>query len=122
MQFQGLSFYELRELYRAADIVFISMLENQASAGLTVLMEAMACRRPIVITENDDLSKKLVDLGLAVGVAPYDAEGQKKAILSILNDSEEAEQMANRAHEYFLENHTSGVYVQMLAAQLQALH
>lgn len=122
MEFQGLTFNELRNLYWDADIVVISMLRNQASAGLTVLMEAMACKRPIIITENDDLSKKIIKLGLARGAAPGDIDSLRSAIESILKDPENAEEMAFRAHGYFLENHTSQVYVQMLADKLRSMH
>ena len=43
MEIRYFDFVELRDLYRNADIVVISLLQNNYSAGLTVLMEAIAC-------------------------------------------------------------------------------
>lgn len=121
MAFNDYSFDELKDLYQRSDAVVVSLLENKSSAGLTVLMEAVACRKPVIITTNDGLARQFVDRGLALGVEPNDEEGMREAIERILDDPRGANAMAIKAHDYFLEHHTSDVYVETLSSRLETL-
>lgn len=121
MEIRHYEFSELRDLYRSADIVVISLLENKYSAGLTVLMEAMACNRPVIITSNIGLSNEIISKDLVLGVEPEDVAGLWKAINYLLNNPQEAKDMAQRAYEYFLAHHTSDYYVSELSQRLEVL-
>jgi glycosyltransferase involved in cell wall biosynthesis len=112
---------QFRQLYRNADIVVVSLLYNTYSAGLTSLMEAMACRRPVVITRTPGLASRLIDAGIVIGVAPEDAAGMQQAILRLLNNPEQAETLAQAGYDFLLKNHTSEQYMQDLVDQLQQL-
>lgn len=119
MEIRYFEFAELRDLYRTADIVVISLLKNNYSAGLTVLMEAMACNRPVIMTRNIGFSSDLMDQGLMIGVEPGDVDGMREAIAYLLANPQEAKNMAQRAHDYFLSHNTSEHYVRFLSQRLQ---
>ncbi len=121
MEIRYFEFDELRDLYRTADMVVVNLLKNQYSAGLTVLMEAMACNRPVIMTRNIGFSSELMDQELVLGVEPGDVSGLKAAIAHVLNNPQEAKEMAQRAHDYFLNHNTSEHYVQFLSQRLQHL-
>lgn len=110
---------QFRQLYRNADIVVVSLLYNTYSAGLTTLMEAMACRRPVIITRTPGLAERLIDLGVVVGVAPGDAAGMKQAITAFLDNPQLAEAQAQKGYEYLLQEHTSERHLEDLIAQIK---
>lgn len=112
---------DLRQLYRDADVVAISLLENQYSAGLTVLMEAMACRRPVVMTRTTGLAEQLIDRGFVMGVKPGDAAGMRQAIVHLLNNPEEAEALAQRGYELVQQEHTSELHIEKVIAAFKAV-
>lgn len=122
MEIRYYEFTELRDLYRSADVVAVSLLKNDYSAGLTVLMEAMACARPVVITQNTGLPDHLTGEGVVVGVKPSDHVALRDAITKLLADKDQAETLAEESHQYFQKHHTSEVYVENLSAALRALH
>jgi len=121
MEMKFYEFAELRNLYCSADLVVVSLLKNDYSAGLTVLMEAMACRRPIVITRNSGLSKELADKGVVLGTEPGNSDSLRSSIVSLLDNRSQAEALAEKGHQHFLQHHTSEVYVSLIYEALSAL-
>ncbi|MEB3314107.1 MAG: glycosyltransferase family 4 protein [Cyanobacteriota bacterium] len=122
MEIRYFDFVELRDLYRSADIVVISLLQNHYSAGLTVLMEAIACGKPVIMTENIGLTMEFVEKGFILGTQPGDANSLAAAIDHLLANPEAAQDMADKAHDYFLKHHTSEHYVNLLCRQLEAVN
>jgi glycosyltransferase involved in cell wall biosynthesis len=112
---------ELRELYQSADVVAVSLLYNHYSAGLTTLIEAIACRRPVVITRTPGLAERLIEMGVVTGVEAGDAEGLKQALSYLLEHPEIAAAQAQRAHDLFLREFTSDRFVESIAAQVRRL-
>ncbi len=112
---------QFRQLYRNADLVVVSLLYNTYSAGLTTMMEAMACRRPVIMTRTPGLAERVIDLGMAIGVEPGDAVGMREAIQRLLENPELAEAQAQKGYEYLLQEHTSEKQLEELIAQLQIL-
>ncbi|MEP1058602.1 MULTISPECIES: glycosyltransferase [Cyanophyceae] len=112
---------EFLQLYRDADVVVVSLLWNNYSAGLTTLIEAMACRRPVVMTRTPGLADELINLGLVTGVEAGDAAGLQHAITHLLEHPEVAAQQAEAAYARILSEHTSEYYVESMIAQLQQL-
>ncbi len=88
---------ELLQLYADADLVAICLKENDGTSGVTVLLEAMACRKPIVCTRTRGLSDYLDDEQAIMTIQPGDVAGLQKAILYLLNNPQEAEYRAERA-------------------------
>lgn len=113
-------FPELRELYQQADVTVISLLPNDYSAGLTVMLEALACASPVVMTETSGLAERFIADDLVIGVPPKDAPAMRQAIQAVLGDPAAANERTNEARRRVLETHTSAVYVDALAAALES--
>ncbi len=109
---------ELVQLYRDADLVVVSVVDNKYCAGITSLLEAMACRRPVVVTRTQGLSEYLAPPGIATVVNPGDSAGMRQAILTLLNNPQEAEAQAQRGYELVLKQHNSEQYIEALAERL----
>lgn len=112
---------DLRQLYRDSDVVVISLKSHNYQAGFTTLFEAMACRRPVIMTRTPGLAEQLADEGIITGVQAGDAAGMRQAILHLLNHPEEAAAQAQRGYELVLEKYNSQQYVEGIAQQLIAL-
>ncbi len=119
MSFGHLEFDELRDLYQQADVTVIPLLDNDYSAGLTVLMEASACGAPVIMTRTPGLAERFVDDDLVVGVPPGDVEALRSAITDVLADPDAARRRAERARDRILERHTSARYVRDLIDALE---
>ncbi len=113
-------FPELRSLYQEADVTVISLLPNDYSAGLTVMLEALACGSPVVMTKTSGLASHFIDDGLVIGVPPEDSDAMRKAINDVLNDPEAAAARTAKARERVLDTHTSSVYVDELVSALES--
>jgi glycosyltransferase involved in cell wall biosynthesis len=111
----------LRQLYRDADVVVVSLKNHSYQAGFTTLFEAMACRRPVVMTRTSGLAEKFADAGIITGVQPGDAEGMKQAIRHLLEHPDLAEQQAQRGYELVQQHYNSEQYVDSLAEQVMSL-
>ena len=122
MQIDRYEWQELRQLYRDASVVVVSLLPNDYSAGLTTMVEAMACRRPVIISRTPGLAEELIDQGLVVGVPPLDSDALRLAIKTLLNDPEYAEKMAQRGYDAVMANFTSERHVQYLANHIKQLN
>lgn len=114
MSFRFYEWPELLQLYRDSDIVVLSLFENNYQAGLTTLFEAMACRRPVIVTRSAGIINDLIDSGIVIGVNPCDPIGLKQAIQDLLNDSQKAGILAHRGYELMHNQHNHEKYVQIL--------
>jgi glycosyltransferase involved in cell wall biosynthesis len=112
---------EFLQLYRDADVVVVSLLQNHYSAGLTTLVEALACRRPVVMTRTPGLGETLINMGVAIGVEPGDAAGMEKAIAHLLANPELSAAQAQRGYDLVQQKYTSAHYVQNFATLFQKL-
>jgi glycosyltransferase involved in cell wall biosynthesis len=119
IEIRHFEFPELRELYRSADVVVICLLENRYSAGLTVMMEAIACKTPVIITNNIGLGREFIEKNLVIGIYPYDTKDLRNKILQIINSPVFSKGYAERAYKYFIENHTFEAYLDTLIKNLE---
>jgi glycosyltransferase involved in cell wall biosynthesis len=111
---------DLRQLYRDADVVVVPLLPNDYSAGLTTLIEAMACRRPAIITRTPGLAEDLIDEGVVLGVPPQDDPALASALRWLLSDRDFADRLAQRGYEAMLSRFTSDNHVQYLMSAMEA--
>ncbi len=105
---------ELVQLYRDSDVVAISLFKNNYQAGLTTMFEAMACRRPVIITRSPGIISDLIESGAVTGVHLHDSIGLKQAIVKLLNDPQNAEKQAQRGYEMVLKQFNQSNYTQAL--------
>ena len=115
------SWLELRQLYRDAAVVVVSVRENRYAAGVQSLMEALACARPVVATATQGLVPYLEE-GIVACVKPGDPVAMRAAILSVLGDSTTAATLARRGHEMALRRHAMERYVDEVAGHLRSIH
>lgn len=108
----------LRQLYRDADVVVVSLKEHSYQAGLTTLFEAMACNRPVVMTRTAGLVDAFAEKGLLTPVPPRDPVAMRAAIDSLLNDPNAARAQAERGYDAVLQNHNSERYLADLIDQI----
>lgn len=116
-------FYEwqdLVQLYCDADLVVVPLLKNNYQAGLSTLLEAMACRIPVVITRSPKLGiiNHLIDSGIVTGVKTGDDVELKQAIQTLLDNPQKAEYQAQLGYEYVINKHNHQKYIQDLGQKL----
>jgi len=112
---------ELLQLYRDADVVVIPLFESRDTAGVTSLLEAMACRRPVVVTGIPGLVDYLETPGTLTIVTPEDEVGMRQAIIRLLSNPQAAEAQAQAGYELVTQNHNSEDYIEKLATRLESL-
>ncbi len=115
MSNQRYSLSKLLELYHDADLMVICLKENTAAAGVTVLLEAMCCKKPIICTRTIGLQEYLNDEQAVMTVKPGDLVGLQTAILYLLNNPEEAKTRAERAYQLASKRHNLENQVEVLA-------
>ncbi len=111
---------ELVQLYRDADVVVVSVRDNPYAAGVSTLIEAMACQRPIVATATAGLQDYL-DPDAVITVKPGDAAGMREAIVYLLQHPEDAASRAQRGYQLAQERYGLDRYCRELADRLQSL-
>lgn len=117
-------FYEwpdLVQLYRDADVIAVCLADNKFAAGVQCLLEAMACKRPVVITRTQGIVDYLAAPDIAKVVDVGDAAGLREAIVHLLKNPQEAESQAQRGYEMVVNQHSSEPYVDVLAQKLRSL-
>lgn len=110
-------FYEwddLVQLYCDADLVVLPLLNNNYQAGLSTLFEAMACRRPVIITRSPKtgIINHLIDSGMVTGVNSGDSVELKQAIANLLNNPEQANRQAQLGYEFVCKYYNHNRYIQ----------
>ena len=116
------SWSELLELYHHADLVVICLKPNTAAAGVTVLLEAMSCRKPIICTRTEGIKEYLQDDRAVMTVEPENGSELRTAIIYLLEHPEVAEAMSQRALELVKEQHNLDRQVRVLADFIQSLN
>ncbi|BAZ09692.1 putative glycosyl transferase [Calothrix sp. NIES-4071] len=109
---------DLVQLYRDSDIVVLPLFENNYQAGLTTLFEAMACRRPVIVTRSEGIIGDLIDSDAVTGVNPCDPDGLKQAIEKLLDNPEKASAQAQRGYELVTKEFNNSKYIQDFAKKL----
>ena len=112
---------ELIQLYHDADIIVIPLKENYGAAGITVLLEAMSCQKPIVCVRTKGLKNYLSDPNALITVKPGDTASLQKAILHLLNNPQEAKLRARKAHELIWTKHNLESQVKILTDFIRTL-
>ncbi|MDX2231985.1 MAG: glycosyltransferase family 4 protein [Leptolyngbyaceae cyanobacterium bins.349] len=112
---------ELVQLYRDADIVVVSLFESIDSAGITTLLEAMACGRPVISTETKGLADYLQTPGTVMTIKPGDLQGLKSAIAHLLNHPEEAELQGKRAYKLATSHHNTNRNIAALSTLIRSV-
>ena len=119
MSFVGLSMAELRDLYQQADLVVVPTVPNTIDAGYSVVMEAMACGRPVVASGQGQFLDQ-AQAGLMRVAAPGDPEELRRVIIDLLDDREAATTMGKTARADLEVNHTDIGWMRAVATAARA--
>lgn len=89
----------MRELYRRSNVVAVALHPTWLGSGLTVVLEALASARPIVVTNNPGIDEYVEDGVTGLLVPAEDPRAMAKAICWLLTNPEEARAMGQRGRE-----------------------
>jgi glycosyltransferase involved in cell wall biosynthesis len=116
-----LEYPELRQLYRDADVVVVSVFPCTYAAGVTSMMEGMACARPVVVTRTRGLDDHLIPPdGLSI-IEPGDPAAMRAAIERLLRDPQEARTLAEAGHSAGVRRFAFNTHLETVAGRLAAL-
>ncbi len=82
---------ELVELYQSAAVVVVPLFPNRYVAGITTFLEALACRRPLIVTRTEGLAPYSDTPGICLTVNPSDSIALRSTIQQLLNYPSAAE-------------------------------
>jgi glycosyltransferase involved in cell wall biosynthesis len=117
-------FYEwvdLIQLYRDADVVVVSLFPNRYAAGVQVMMEAMACGRPTIVTCTEGLQSYLLDNTGIISIPTGDSVAMRQSIVRLLEDPEESERLSKLASIVAKERHNSDFFIENIRKGLENL-
>ena len=107
---------ELVQLYRDSDIVAITVRPNDFQAGQTSLMEAMACERPVIMTEQGGAVRDFARSSLVRTVPMRDPWALRRTIQEMLANPEVAARQGKHARQRIVETFNIDRYVDELAS------
>lgn len=115
-------FDAMRRRLEEARVIALPVLENSYSGATTVLLQAMALAKPVVVTRTRAIAD---GYGLSDGdncrlVAPGDAAGFRRAVAGVLRDEWHARSLGARARRTVEASLTWDRYVDRIEAILRA--
>jgi len=109
----------VREL-AGASMVVIPLLVDNISSGQMVLIQAMAYRKPIVITRTVTIQEYVVDLEECLLVPRSDVAALRSAIESLNEDAGKSRHLAAGARRAYEQRFCMRAYVENLVTVVQA--
>jgi glycosyltransferase involved in cell wall biosynthesis len=101
-----------RELYDWADVIVVPLRPNTHASGITVMLEAAAVGKPMVVTNVGGLQDYFSACAAAY-VPPFDADALRNALLGLMTSPDAALQQAQAAAtELVSRDHTTQHYAQ----------
>lgn len=111
----------LRELYAAASLVVVPVIESDFQAGITTVLEAMAMARPVVATASRGWSGVIEDGETGLLVPPGDPEALRHAIARLLTDPALRARLGRQAREAAVSRYRLEAYADRLLDHLAAI-
>jgi hypothetical protein len=111
---RNVSNQSLREFYRNAAVVVVPLVNVDFPAGITALLEAQACGRPVVVSASKGILDAL-EPGSVVVVPCNDPVALRTAVLQLIERPGEAARLAERGREGVLRDRTLAKWVSRIA-------
>ncbi|TWS21546.1 glycosyltransferase family 4 protein [Tsukamurella asaccharolytica] len=111
----------IRDLYARADLVAIALHRTVTGSGLTVVLEAMASGRPVVVTNNPGVDDYVEHGVTGLLVPPEDPDAMAAAISQLLVDDGARVAMGRAAASRARERFRSDAMAAHLAGMLTAM-
>lgn len=89
-----LSHPELRAAYETANVCAVALQPNIHCSGITTVLEAMACGRPVVVTDTPGMRDYVTDRLNGLLVPPGDPSAMADAIADVIRDPDLAAGLA----------------------------
>lgn len=102
--------------YGHAAVVAMAAHPNLHGSGMSVILEAMACGRPYVVTAGEGLAEYLADGVDGIVVPPGDTDAMAEAVTELLSDPDRADAMGAAGRRRVEEHFTTGTQARHLAA------
>jgi len=99
---------EMRKMYARASVVALALKPNLHLSGLSVLLEAMACGRPVVVTDSPGLSEYVRNGETALVVPTGEADALAEAVGGLLADPDRARAIGTAAGAFVRRFSTEG--------------
>lgn len=115
-----LSHPELRQAYADHRVVAVATTPNRHGSGMTVVLEAMACGRPVVATRGGGL-ESYVTPETGVLVPAGDEDAMARALQDLLADPDRSVAMGRAGRAAVLERFTTGAMAARLRDLMEAL-
>ncbi len=112
--FAPYAWLDYRRMFSEADVVVVSVLPNRYGAGLTTMVEGLACGRPVIVTDTGGLPAELAAAGALVVVPPGDPAALRDAIARIVADPGAAAELARIGREVALERFATRCAIETL--------
>lgn len=117
---------EVRDLYAGAACVVVPTRREDyrygtENSGTIALLEAMACGRPVVVTERSTL-REYVRVGeTALTVPPEDPAALRDAVEMLLADSERSRALGEHGRRLVEDHHTTRLFAARLAGIIETV-
>jgi glycosyltransferase involved in cell wall biosynthesis len=120
----GVSWLELRDLYAGAACVVLPLRRPEypygtEASGLTALLEAMASRRPIVVTQREAFADYVTPEESCLTAEPEDPQSLRTAIERVLAERALAEDIGERCRALVEHRFTTRHFAERLATVLR---
>ena len=114
----AMSYLDLLSAYRSALAVVIPLVDVDALAGLTSLVDAIACGKAVVMTRNPYIDIDIESLGFGFWVEPGDVLGMQRALERLATEEGLAHRMGQRARAYAESEYNYLAFSERLAASI----
>ena len=111
----------LRDLYARASVVVVPLVETDFQAGITVVLEAMAMGKAVVVTDTSGRSEAVEHGRTGLVVPNGDAAAMKTAVQGLLDRPEERARLGANAREMVVGRYSLGEYAAALAGHMRAV-
>lgn len=116
-----ISYVALRELYWSSAVVVLPTRVTHNACGVSTLLEAAACGRPMVVSDNPGIRDFFVPDETCLVVPPHDAEALESAIRRLLGDVALRQRLAANARAFVEQNFTSDAFADRMAGALRCI-
>ncbi len=115
----SLSHGEMRELYGRGVATVVALRPNLHVSGISVALEAMACGRPVVISDTPGMRDYVTHGSTGLLVPPGDAEALAAAVSELVAEPERAREMGEAARKAVEQRFSTQVQAGHLAALIR---
>lgn len=109
---------ELRDLYASSAIVAVPLYENDFQAGITAILEAMACGKAVIVTQTEGQTDALFEGENGIYVPVNDPIAWESAILRLQADPALRHKLGENARLWIEQNATLNRWVESLCAAI----